>query len=187
MRYKCPLPPETVAVDTCCYVYDTENERYYLQSRYYDPELGRFLNADALVSTGQGLLGNNMFSYCLNNPVCRIDTGGTDSVEAVDLDGNPVIDEDDIQGGGQFGGRPTAPTNNGNNTGAGIAAALKGYTSHGIHQATTRNGVGVKPSAILDTLRNPNSVKQKVDSMGRIAFVYTGASSVVVLNKDGFW
>ena len=42
---------------------------YYLQSRYYDSELGRFINADALVSTGQGVLGNNMFAYCLNNPV----------------------------------------------------------------------------------------------------------------------
>ena len=42
------------------YVYDTETGFYYLQSRYYDPELSRFVNADALVSTGQGLLGNNM-------------------------------------------------------------------------------------------------------------------------------
>ena len=58
------------------YVYDTETGFYYLQSRYYDPELGRFLNADALVSTGQGLLGNNMFSYCPNNPVCSIDATG---------------------------------------------------------------------------------------------------------------
>ena len=76
MRYKCPLPPETVAVDTCCYVYDTENERYYLQSRYYDPELSRFINADALVSTGQGSLGNNMFAYCGNNPISRADFAG---------------------------------------------------------------------------------------------------------------
>ena len=39
--------------------------------------MGRFLNADALVATGQGALGNNMFVYCLNNPVCRMDRGGT--------------------------------------------------------------------------------------------------------------
>ena len=42
------------------YVYDTETGFYYLQSRYYDPELSRFVNAYAFVSTGQGLLGNNM-------------------------------------------------------------------------------------------------------------------------------
>ena len=51
------------------YVYDQETGLYYLQSRYYDPEVGRFLNADALVSTGQGLLGNNMFAYCLNKAI----------------------------------------------------------------------------------------------------------------------
>lgn len=51
------------------YRYDRETGLYYLNSRYYDPETGRFLNADVYVSTGQGVLGNNMFAYCLNNPV----------------------------------------------------------------------------------------------------------------------
>ena len=55
------------------YVYVEETELYYLQSRYYNSEIGRFINADALVSTGQGLLGNNMFVYCLNNPVNAYD------------------------------------------------------------------------------------------------------------------
>ena len=50
------------------YVYDTETGLYYLQNRYYDPEVGRFINSDILVSTGQGLLDNNMFAYCRNNP-----------------------------------------------------------------------------------------------------------------------
>ena len=58
------------------YVYDPESALYYLQSRYYDPELGRFINADAFASTGQGILGNNMFAYCNNNPVIRIDASG---------------------------------------------------------------------------------------------------------------
>ena len=49
---------------------------YYLQSRYYDPEIGRFINADAFVSTGQGFVGNNMFAFCGNNPVCRADNDG---------------------------------------------------------------------------------------------------------------
>jgi RHS repeat-associated protein len=58
------------------YYYDTETWFYYLQSRYYDPAIGRFLNADALVSTGQGLLGNNMFAYCNNNPAIYADPEG---------------------------------------------------------------------------------------------------------------
>ena len=58
------------------YVYDSETQLYYLQSRYYNPEWGRFINADALVSTGQGVLGNNMFAYCNNNPANCVDTTG---------------------------------------------------------------------------------------------------------------
>ena len=58
------------------YVYDPETDLYYLQSRYYDPELGRFINADAFTSTGQGILGNNMFAYCGNNPANRVDPTG---------------------------------------------------------------------------------------------------------------
>ena len=39
--------------------------------------MGRFINADAFASTGQGVLGNNMFAYCLNNPVVLADSSGT--------------------------------------------------------------------------------------------------------------
>ena len=47
-----------------------------MQSRYYNPEVGRFINADAFPATGQGIIGNNMFAYCSNNPVSRTDIGG---------------------------------------------------------------------------------------------------------------
>ena len=59
------------------YVYDTETRLYYLESRYYDPETGRFISADTLMSTGQSALGYNMFAYCGNNPVVRKDSEGT--------------------------------------------------------------------------------------------------------------
>lgn len=58
------------------YVYDEETGYYYLQSRYYDPEICRFINADNYPATGQGFTGNNMFVYCGNNPVSRKDTSG---------------------------------------------------------------------------------------------------------------
>ncbi len=71
---------DTLGVDNALryrgYVYDAETDLYYLQSRYYNAEVGRFINADAFTSTGQGLLGNNMFAYCLNNPVNMIDSSG---------------------------------------------------------------------------------------------------------------
>ena len=38
--------------------------------------MGRFLNSDDFASTGQGIIGNNMFAFCGNNPACRVDTNG---------------------------------------------------------------------------------------------------------------
>ena len=58
------------------YVYDEETGFYYLQSRYYNPEVGRFISSDVLLSTGQGVLGHNAYAYCGNNPASRIDTEG---------------------------------------------------------------------------------------------------------------
>ena len=58
------------------YYYDTETGFYFLQSRYYDPTVGRFINADGYVSTGQGISGYNMFAYCGNDPVNRSDSTG---------------------------------------------------------------------------------------------------------------
>jgi len=58
------------------YIYDHDTGLYYLQSRYYNPEIGRFICADAFVSTGQDVIGYNMFAYCGNNPTCRRDDAG---------------------------------------------------------------------------------------------------------------
>ena len=58
------------------YYYDTETGLYYLQSRYYDPEISRFINPDAFASTGRGILGTNMFVYCNNEAVSLYDALG---------------------------------------------------------------------------------------------------------------
>ena len=90
------------------YIYDAETQLYYCQSRYYDPATGRFLNADALTSTGQGILGNNMFAYCGNNPICYADNSGY-RMEYIDAEmvagGIPYIldQKDDSVATKQFG------------------------------------------------------------------------------------
>ena len=58
------------------YYYDSETELYYLLSRYYDPEICRFINADNQLATGSDLTGLNLFAYCGNNPVNRADPTG---------------------------------------------------------------------------------------------------------------
>ena len=59
------------------YYYDAETGFYYLQSRYYDPAICRFINADTFATTdANGLLSANMFAYCENNPIMRTDEDG---------------------------------------------------------------------------------------------------------------
>ena len=59
------------------YYYDSETGYYHLKSRYYSPEVGRFLNADSyLAELGGNINGYNLFAYCLNNPVNLSDTTG---------------------------------------------------------------------------------------------------------------
>ena len=69
------------------YVYDTETKLYYLQSRYYDPETCRFINADTtryLVADG-GLNSFNLYSYCYNNPIRMADYDGTTPIDVLSL------------------------------------------------------------------------------------------------------
>ena len=60
------------------YVYDPETGLYYVSSRYYDPEIGRFINADDvdLLGANGDFASLNLFSYCGNNPVSRADSNG---------------------------------------------------------------------------------------------------------------
>ena len=58
------------------YYYDEDLELYYLQSRYYDSEIGRFINSDNITDSGAGVLGYNTYLYCGNNPVNSSDPSG---------------------------------------------------------------------------------------------------------------
>ena len=72
------------------YCYDTETGLYYISSRYYDPEVGRWINADGYISTGNGVLEKNMYAYCLNNPVNMLDPSGEIAITTLILIGSIV-------------------------------------------------------------------------------------------------
>ncbi|NMP38583.1 MAG: hypothetical protein GX051_10785 [Clostridiales bacterium] len=59
------------------YYYDSETGFYATATRYYDPEVGRFINADGeLAGVGDSVQGYNLFAYCMNNPVNMSDPDG---------------------------------------------------------------------------------------------------------------
>ncbi|MCI6653570.1 MAG: hypothetical protein MSH11_09230 [Ruminococcus sp.] len=67
------------------YVYDSDTGLYYLQSRYYDPTTSRFINEDVYCDTDKGSpLCTNMFSYCENNSINKIDIDGRDAILMID-------------------------------------------------------------------------------------------------------
>ena len=57
------------------YFYDAETGFYYLNSRYYDPGTGRFVNADESIHNTH-IMGMNLFTYCANNSICYHDPNG---------------------------------------------------------------------------------------------------------------
>ena len=67
------------------YYYDTETGLYYLQSRYYDPETGRFINCDDVdyIGINGTIVSYNPFAYCENNPIDRYDPYGNSFTIAV--------------------------------------------------------------------------------------------------------
>ena len=60
------------------YVYDVETGLYYVSSRYYDPKISRFINADDIEYLGAdgSVLSYNLLAYCMNDPVNRFDVDG---------------------------------------------------------------------------------------------------------------
>ena len=60
------------------YYYDVETGLFYVGSRYYDPEIGRFINADVpeMMLLSDNIIGTNLFAYCYNNPVNYADPTG---------------------------------------------------------------------------------------------------------------
>ena len=82
----CTIVTDTSGVDIAtinpfryrCYYYDAEIGLYYLQSRYYDANTGRFVNADEVLFGGIGgtVISFDFFHYCKNNSVNYVDYGG---------------------------------------------------------------------------------------------------------------
>ena len=62
------------------YYYDSETELYYINTRYYDPETYRFLNADSVAGVNQDMNAYNIFAYCSNNPINCFDYNGQGKV-----------------------------------------------------------------------------------------------------------
>jgi RHS repeat-associated protein len=135
------------------YYYDTTLQMYYLQSRYYDAKICRFINADSALY--HSMLGYNMFAYCGNNPVNRFDSTGKYYEDLWNNYGDPLDDWffDGITGGGSYYYGPgSAYYNYTVYSKRSISDAnIIGYYSGGLSSGITNYGYYVVPGAISVT------------------------------------
>lgn len=89
------------------YLYDTETGLYYCNTRYYDPEVGRWINGDGQLNA-DAVLGYNLFAYCYNSPVNKVDHGGNkpgdlfDTMDEAARDAAIYMGEDSFENGWEY-------------------------------------------------------------------------------------
>lgn len=133
--------------------------------------MGRFINADSYISTGAGILGNNMFAYCANNPVNYADDSGFMRQPTT------VAIEDGARGyfGGSFSG---AVTNVGVACGLGAVIALFSDAYEAVKSIASSIAEAQKAS----TEKGPHTVYVLIDSNKNVQYV--GRTQNVTARKN---
>ena len=148
------------------YYYDSEIGMYYLQSRYYNPQVGRFISADnEIANIGGDVLGYNTFAYSVNNPVnMSDDTGNWPKWVSGAL--NVVGGLASVVAGVSVGVSTCW-------SGVGIAAAAV-LVAHGLGTAAQGVGQITNAAAKKTVFREDNMVRTGVTSIGRAVGGSTG-------------
>ena len=162
------------------YYYDTETQLYFLKTRYYDPAVCRFINADDVSYLDpENVNGLNLYAYCLNNPVMYIDPNGT-SILACILIGALI---------GLLVGAGTSIVSQGLTNGwsniswgqvavAGLAGAIGGAFGAGVGSVLTGFATGAAAGALTAT---SVSLGQAI-AIGALSTAAAGIGSRMVYN-----
>ncbi len=146
------------------YYYDTETKLYYLQTRYYDPEVGRFINIDNIeYADPETINGLNLYAYCNNNPVNYYDPSGQ-VVITIGIGFGLAI--------------------------AGVGAALLAWieaTFHPIENAV--KDVGILMGDVVGDLINEININSSTNNIGSNGITSSnfGASEVIIINSANLY
>lgn len=128
------------------YYYDTSIGLYYLNSRYYDAEIGRFINSDDIAELDfESINGLNLYNYCGNNPITRVDETGRGFWDWVKGIGSALMIAAGVVlcfiPGAQLAGAALIVTGAGGLIGGGISVATGGSFGAGWNVGTMVGGI----------------------------------------------
>ena len=156
------------------YYYDTETGWYYLNARYYDPNVGRFLSPDPNVCVGKfdenaGLIGYNVYVYCANNPIKNIDPTGEFLISTAVLIGVGIGALIGGVSGGVYGYNKAVKNNvpEGQRWKYVVGYGLGGVVIGGVIGGFVGYGVGVALGAKASSGLVIRSVSKALSSVGR--------------------
>ena len=158
------------------YMLDEETSLFCLETRYYSPVYDRFINSDTLLANSNSLIGSNLFTYCVNNPVRHIDIAGEVTCdlfnEDPERDNNPF---NDIASSGntntpkttiyiyRYGGKnPSNLTPKMKDSGTGLSFST-----------TPKNGAAV---TTIDAVNSTNTLRAIQDSPTHVSIVPVNGS-----------
>lgn len=143
--------------------FDVETGTYYLQARYYDAAIGRFISADSYLGKDNDPLSLNLYTYCNNNPIMYVDEDGHFGIIAAILLGAAVSVAFDIGKQMLIDKRSFSEIEKKSVLKAAIVGGIGGGVAFGIGaigtaafglEATSRFGYGIGSSMLSGAITN---------------------------------
>ena len=167
------------------YYYDSETGLYYLNSRYYDPQIGRFINADSTeaLEVDQGsLVENNLFAYCLNNPVNMSDDEGSIAWWIAAAVGGAIFDTTSYLIGAAISGEKITLAGVGK---AALVGAISGVAFGAIGKGIKAVSGAIKASKSVKVASTAKVIVQPIKKIAGKITGYTKHGLAQVMGRDG--
>ena len=161
------------------YVFDSTTDLYYLNARYYDSKIARFMSEDTYTGEMNDPLSLNLYTYCYNNPIAYSDYSGHKPVTITSMGILFDVDSSELGwwesvGWGVFNGE--------------VSGDIHNYSN--VSEINISNGSNVKITNHNDytigTINTGTNSNTNINNKGTIVTINTGSSSATSINNSGY-